>query len=164
MGKNVTYQGELDCNDLKYIELSAANCRKYGLIAGDLLFNRTNSKELVGKSGLWDGRFEAVAASNFIGVRVTTARVASEYVWAYMNTASMNRRLFEMARDAIGQANINAKELKALPLPVPPLPLQRRFADLVAVARGVAESADAAAEKASAISAALIQRLFGEAA
>jgi type I restriction enzyme S subunit len=39
---------------------------KVELLAGDLMFNRTNSKELVGKTGLWDGRFEAVAASYFI--------------------------------------------------------------------------------------------------
>ena len=60
---NVTYRGDLDCTDLKWVTLSESDVEKHLLRTGDILFNRANSKELVGKTGIWDGRFEAVAAS-----------------------------------------------------------------------------------------------------
>ena len=113
---NLTYDGDLDHTNPKHVALSGAEITKYGLRAGDILFNRTNSRELVGKTGLWDGRFPAVAASYFVRLRLDESRVDPTYVWAAMNSTAMNRRLFTMARGAIGQANINARELKSIPL------------------------------------------------
>ncbi len=161
---NVDYGGHLDTSNLKYVMLSDEGNEKYELRAGDILFNRTNSKDLVGKTGLWDGRFDAVHASYFIRVRVDDALVSPTYVWAYMNSAPLKRRLFDMARGAIGQANINAKELRSLPLPLPPLDLQTRYSEIVASARGIATTAETATETASALSASLMALLFGDAA
>ena len=124
---NVDYAGNFDLSDLKHVELTAAEVEKYGLRAGDILFNRTNSKELVGKTGLWDGRCEAVAASYFIRVRVKRSSLNPFYLWAFMNTAHMKRVLFETARGAIGQSNINAKELRGFCITLPPLRLQDEF-------------------------------------
>ena len=50
---NIDADGYLDLSDLKYVILSEAEANRYSLSAGDILFNRTNSKELVGKTGLW---------------------------------------------------------------------------------------------------------------
>ena len=77
---NVTYDGDLDHTDLKHVALSGAEITKYGLRAGDILFNWTNSRELVGKTGLWDGRFPAVATSYFIRLRLDESRVDTTYV------------------------------------------------------------------------------------
>jgi len=124
---NVDYAGNLDLSDLKYVDLSAAEIARFRLEKGDLLFNRTNSKDLVGKTGLWDIDLDAIAASYFIRLRVNKQRVRPHYVWAFMNTTYMKRVLFETARGAIGQANINTRELRAFPVPVPDLYLQKRF-------------------------------------
>ena len=132
---NVTYHGDLDCTNLKCVVLTQSEVEKYALRVGDILFNRTNSKELVGKTGIWDGRFKAVAASYFIRLRLDETCISPIYLWAFMNSAAIKHRLFAVARGAIGQANINAKEVKSLPLPVPPLSLQRQYADIVEVAR-----------------------------
>ena len=125
---NVTYAGNLDLADLKYVDLPAAEAERYSLHEGDILFNRTNSKELVGKTGLWDGSREAIVASYFIRLRVQREVVSPHYFWAFMNTAHMKRVIFDTARGAIGQSNINSKELRAFSLPVPPVPLQQQFA------------------------------------
>ena len=161
---NVDIQGHLDTGDLKYVELSEADNTKYGVEAGDIIFNRTNSKELVGKTGLWDGRFPAVLASYFIRLRVKTDIVAPVFVWAYFNTPAMKKKLYATARGAIGQANINAKELSAFALPLPPLEKQRQFGDLVEGIITGGAMADTAATTATALAAALTSRLFGEAA
>jgi type I restriction enzyme S subunit len=159
---NVTYGGALDHTDLKHVALSDGEIAKYGLRAGDILFNRTNSRELVGKTGLWDGRFPAVAASYFVRLRLHESCVCPAYVWAAMNSATMKRRLFAMARGAIGQANINARELKSIPLPVPPVELQRRYAQTVEAAGAVARVGDSSARAATALLASLTSELLGE--
>lgn len=80
---NVGTGGELDTRDLKHIEIDGREREKVEVLKGDILFNRTNSKELVGKTGLWDGRFEAVAASYFIRLRVKQDRCNPAYLWAF---------------------------------------------------------------------------------
>lgn len=158
---NVTYDGYLDCAELKHVLLPSADIAKYELRVGDIVFNRTNSKDLVGKTGLWDGRYPAVAASYFIRLRLDESRVSPTFLWAFMNSAYMKRRFFNIARGAIGQANINAKELKSLLLPIPPIETQRRFTTLVSQAYAVATSTKVAENSAKEISAALISRLLG---
>ena len=157
---NVTMAGRLDTADLKYVELTEQDREKAELLAGDLLFNRTNSKELVGKTGMWDGRFEAVAASYFIRLRVRHERIVPAYLWAFFNTSHMKRVLFRTARGAIGQANINAKELRAFPVAVPPLPLQTAFAEQTQRLETTARTLDIAAAKAEAMAAALSAKVF----
>ncbi len=159
---NVTYDGDLDCSDLKHVTLSEADIAKYLLRAGDILFNRTNSKELVGKTGTWDDRFSAVAASYFIRLCLDETRACPAYVWAFMNSGSMKRRLFDTARGAIGQANINAKELKSLPVPVPPLALQRLYAETVETTRSTTGIGVSGSKVASALTASLTIRLLGD--
>jgi len=60
---NVTTGGQLDTRDLKHIPLEGVERQKCELLEGDLLFNHTNSKELVGKTGLWNGRRSTRARS-----------------------------------------------------------------------------------------------------
>ena len=159
---NITYQGDLDCTDLKCVVLTENEFKKYALRHGDILFNRTNSRELVGKTGVWDGRFKAVAASYFIRLRLDETRVLPTFVWAFMNSAAMKHYLFTAARGAIGQANINAKELVSLSLPVPPFALQRRYEGIVEAARGTQSVAESGYSAASALNNSLMSRLLAD--
>ena len=159
---NVTYDGDLDDTELKHVVLADAEIAKYRLRTGDILFNRTNSRHLVGKTGLWDGRYLAVAASYFVRLRLDVSRVIPVYVWAAMNSTAVKYRLFAMARGAIGQANINAGELKSISLPVPPVELQRRYAEAVEAALAVARVAESSATVAAILMASLMSKLFGD--
>lgn len=161
---NVTYIGDLDCTELKWVALSESETEKYLLKKGDILFNRTNSKELVGKTGIWDGRFDAVAASYFIRLRVDKTSVCPTFVWAFMNSSSTKKRLFETARGAIGQANINAEEIKSLMLPVPPLDLQRIFSKLAEKALPKLKITDPNASNVSELQSSLMSRFLGDVA
>lgn len=157
---NVTYDGNLDLADLKYVDLAVEEVERYSLRTGDILFNRTNSKELVGKTGVWDGSCEAIVASYFIRLRVKRDVVCPHFLWAFMNTAHMKRVIFDTARGAIGQSNINSKELKAFPLPVPSLTLQEHFALRCADVAGLAVQQSAATTKAKATFDALLAHAF----
>lgn len=159
---NVRYDGSLDLGDLKYVSLPPKELSKHLLREGDILFNRTNSRDLVGKTGLWDGRFDAVAASYFVRLRVNRRIVMPEYLWLYMNSPGMKRRLFATARGAIGQANINTEELRGLPIPLPPLPEQRRIVDILNRANGIRRLRREAQEKARQVIPALFVKMFGD--
>lgn len=157
---NVTYDGDLDLSDLKYVELEPNEAERYSLERGDLLFNRTNSKDLVGKTGLWNGGMDAVAASYFIRLRVDEAKACPFYLWAFMNTRHMKRVLFDTARGAIGQANINSKELKAFAVPLSPLDAQRRFEERSRSVLGIVTQQVEALKKAEATFQSLMARAF----
>ncbi len=157
---NVSIAGDLLLKELKHVELPSSEYQKYRLRRGDLLFNRTNSKDLVGKTGIWDGPFEAVAASYFIRLRVRDDRANPSYLWAFFNSRHMKQRLFETARGAIGQANINAKEVRAFPIEVPPLKLQHRFAERLADIQAIIAQQDRMAAASEQMADALMAKVF----
>lgn len=128
---NVNVEGRLSLDDLKYVVLSDGEREKYALRPGDILFNRTNSKDLVGKTGMWRSDKGAVAASYFIRIRVDEESVSPDFLWAFMNSKQMKKSLFGMARGAIGQSNINAQELRGIAIPIPPIRMQRHFGEKV---------------------------------
>ena len=125
---NLTYNGYLDLTDIKSIDVPEKDLDKYIVRKGDILFNRTNSKELVGKTALFDLDKEMIIAGYIIRVRININEVIPIYVVRYMNTAFMKSYLANLCKGAVNQANINSKELKAIPIPVPPLALQQEFA------------------------------------
>lgn len=157
---NVRSNGQLDLEEIKTVELGANELSRQRLQIGDVLFNRTNSRELVGKTGMWDGRFEAVAASYFIRIRVCDDIEDPLHFTTFMNMPFMKRRLAEMARGAVGQANINAKELRSIRVPVPPLPLQKVFARLVTEIRGMEAEQVSSSRRLEDLFQSLLQRAF----
>jgi type I restriction enzyme S subunit len=159
---NVTSDGELDLSDLKYVALPANEQRKYALHPGDILFNRTNSRELVGKTGIWRRPDSAVYASYFIRLRTDIQRVLPEYLWAFLNTPTIKARLFTMARGAIGQSNINSKELKAIELPIPDISVQQWFRQCVASLLAAGDLHTRASEAANNAAAAIANQLLSE--
>ena len=133
---NISPAGEIMLDHLKFVNLDTRELEKHLLHPGDLLFNRTNSVDLVGKTGLWTKPdFSAVAASYLIRIRVDRDRLVPTYFWALMNTSYMKTLLRTNARRAVGMANINATELRRLPGMLPPLQLQNRYAALAGSVR-----------------------------
>ena len=159
---NVDFAGRMTLNDIKFVVLPPGDRAKYKLVSGDILFNRTNSKDLVGKTGIWRDDREAVAASYFIRVRVDESLIAPEYLWAFMNSRHMKAVLFGTARGAIGQSNINAEELRGLTVPIPPVELQRRFSLNVVQALGLENQQSLATMQSDQAFQSLLARVFGE--
>ena len=77
-----------------------------------------------------------------------------------MNSAGVKHQLFAIDRVAIGQANINARELKSISLPVPPVDLQRRYADTIEAAVAVARVRESSTRTAAAVSLSLMAWLL----
>lgn len=122
---NLTYSGGMDMADLKYIAADQAE-EKYLVKPGDILFNRTNSKELVGKTAVYVGPTPMAYAGYLVRGRVLAGHVP-EYISAFLNSRCGKAILRNMCKSIVGMANINAKEFGSIELPVPPSHLQVRF-------------------------------------
>ena len=127
---NITTTGYLDLNDLKYIDISDDEYEKCVVRKGDIIFNRTNSREHVGKTCLYDLDEEMIIAGYLIRVRLNNT-VNPRFFSEFMNIPYMKLVLRKTARGAVNQSNINSQELKKMKIPVPPLELQNKFADFV---------------------------------
>jgi len=104
-------------NDVEEIE-------KFSLVEGDLLFNRTNSRELVGKTGLYKGNKKSIYAGYLVRFHMA-GNIVADYANFVMNSLLHSDWCNEVKTDAIGQSNINATKLSNFKFPLPPLPEQK---------------------------------------
>ena len=123
---NITYGGELDLSDTKTIDVPDDELAKCMVRKGDVLFNRTNSKELVGKTCVYNMDTPMVLAGFVVRVRVNE-RILPEILSGFLNTDFSKQMLLGMCKAAIGQANINAQELQNIGIYIPPIELQKEF-------------------------------------
>ena len=127
---NITRTGEMDFAELKYMDLKEDQRERYLVRTGDVLFNRTNSAELVGKTAIYREANPIAYAGYLIRLRVNR-KYEPVYLAAFLNTVYSKRVLRSMCKSIIGMANINAAELQALRIPVPPHPVQHEFAGCI---------------------------------
>ncbi|HDX2152389.1 TPA: restriction endonuclease subunit S, partial [Escherichia coli] len=101
---NITYQGRWDFTDLKYLDLSVKEKDKYLVKEGDLLFNRTNSKELVGKTAVYEEDRPMAFAGYLIRVRPNSIG-NNYYISGYLNSIHGKITLMNMCKSIVGMAN-----------------------------------------------------------
>ena len=123
-------QGEIDYSDLVYSS-DKEDIDKYLLTYGDLLFNRTNSSEWVGKTAIYRGEVSAIYAGYLIRIR---SFLDAEYLNSVMNSKYAKEICLLVKTDAVNQSNINATKLGRFLIPVPPLSEQVRISNMVSEA------------------------------
>jgi len=117
---NEIIQGFMDDNgNMKYVDIPKEEYEKYKLSKGDILFNRTNSIEHVGKTGIFDLDGEYCYASYLVRVEVDREKAIPEYVNYLMNSEQFQTYAKSQATKSINQANINATKMKAIEIPIP---------------------------------------------
>jgi restriction endonuclease S subunit len=124
-----------DLRDLKYIQLDPETESQFLVRKGDILFNRTNSKELVGKCEVFQEDGSWVFASYLIRVRLNESKAIPAFVSDFLNTNAGRVQIDRVSRQIIGMSNINAEELRDLLIPLPPLDIQRRLVAEMEAAR-----------------------------
>lgn len=126
--------GRIVANDLKYVDLSLREFEEFKLKSGDILFNRTNSAELVGKVGIFRLEGDFVFASYLVRIRTDASRVLPDFLNYYLNTELGQRRLLAYATPGVSQTNISAGNLKRVLVPVPTLIEQQQAVDAISEA------------------------------
>jgi type I restriction enzyme S subunit len=132
---NVTTDGNLDWTNFIRVPTTEGQVKKYQLQPGDVLFNHTNSPELVGKTTTFQGHNEPVVFSNhFIRLRVNESKLDAQYLARWL-TKQWQLRVFEsLCTRWVNQAAVRKEDLLALEIPLPPLDDQKRIAAILAKA------------------------------
>ncbi|MDR1163388.1 MAG: restriction endonuclease subunit S [Candidatus Accumulibacter sp.] len=116
---NCQDDGRVVFRDLQYVDLDEATFAAFRLEAGDLLFNRTNSIEHVGRTAIFEDECDTVFASYLVRLRVNASRCVPQFLNYFMNRREVQSDIKRFASRAVGQANINATKLRMVAFPLP---------------------------------------------
>lgn len=132
VGMKDIQDGRVITDDLSCSNLSEDECSSYLLSRGDLLLNRTNSYDLVGKVGLFDSDEEVAFASYLVRLKVDRTQVNPRFLNYWLNGNIAQTLIKKIATKAVSQANVNPTEFKKHCLvPVPSLAEQTAIAALL---------------------------------
>lgn len=118
--------GEIDWNDLVFSD-DESDIQKLTLKQGDVLFNRTNSLEHVGKAAVYRGDKAAIFAGYLIRIHFDRNKIVPEFLNLFLNSRGAREYGRSVAGKSINQANISASKLKTYPIRLPPLEVQSQI-------------------------------------
>lgn len=127
-------------NDIKYVDLTEKDFEAYRLVDGDVLFNRTNSYELVGRTGVYELEGDHVFASYLVRIKTNREKLEPKFLTLYLNSDFGRRQVLAYATKAVSQANVNASNLLRVRLPLPPLEVQQQVLGDIARAKCAEEA------------------------
>ncbi len=159
---NVTTDGNLDWSSFIRVPATEKEIAKYSLEPGDVLFNATNSPNLVGKTAFFNGHTESVVFSNhFVRLRADLAQLEARYLARWL-TYQWQRKTFEsLCTQWVNQATVRKEDLLLLKIPLPPLSEQRRIAALLDKADKLRRTRRYAAQLSETFLQAVFVRMFG---
>lgn len=159
---NVTTEGRLDLSKKRRVPRNR-NLDAYLVEPGDILFNATNSPELVGKSAFFPGQEEpSVFSNHFLRLRPRAERLEGRFLARWL-TLQFQRRVFQgMCRQWVNQATVGRESLLALRIPLPPLAEQRRIAEVLDRTEAVRDKRRTALVQLDTLTQAIFLELFGD--
>ncbi len=117
------------------LQVNKQELEDYGLEEGDILINRVNTAELVGRAGVVPrGLGKITFESKNIRVRLNTTKVIPDFFSVYVQTAIYAKQIRSKAKVAVAQATITQEDIDNVIFPLPPLPEQRRIAEILSAA------------------------------
>jgi type I restriction enzyme S subunit len=159
---NVTPEGLLDYSRQRRVPRTSPRLDSFLVEAGDVLFNATNSPELVGKTAFFPGHNEPVAFSNhFLRLRPDARQLDGRFLARWLQL-QFQRGVFQgLCRQWVNQATVGRDALLGLRLPLPPLAEQRRIASILDRADALRAKRRAALAHLDALPQSLFADLFG---
>ena len=128
---NEIHHSLCDLQTAKYVSLSPMELVEFKLNNGDVVFNRTNSYELVGRTGVYyDNGMSQVFASYLVRLIPDKTKLRPEYLAAFLNTKYGVQEIRKRSRQSINQTNVNPEEVKAIQIPLLSENFQRQIEKL----------------------------------
>lgn len=157
------YNGKVtNWNTLKRLICSETEIDRYLLKENDIVINRVNSIEYLGKCAHIVGLKEkTVFESNMMRFHMDEKKVNAVYVTEVLCTEDIYRQILRRAKKSVNQASINQEDVKSLEILVPPLSLQNQFAAFVERVDQQKQTVQQSLEKLELMKKALMQEYFG---
>jgi type I restriction enzyme S subunit len=127
---NNFYDGAIvGMNELRRLVISRKEQETYALSENDIVINRVNSREYLGKSALVPPLDEPVVfESNMMRLSLHNDAIAPKYCIDFLRSQSIKQQIARKAKDAVNQASINQSDVKSLRIMLPPIAKQREYA------------------------------------
>ena len=113
----------------------------------DILFNNTNSQELVGKTAILKENKELTFSNHITIIRVRKEAILPDYLWIILNMYQRNRIFYSICTNWNNQSGIGLELLKKLKIPLPPLEIQQQIVDLYEKAYSEKQQKEAEAQR-----------------
>lgn len=120
------FEGQLDYTNLKYLPACHDEFPELLLRDGDILFNRTNSAELVGKTAVYSDVGHPISFASYL-IRLRVVGYLPELLSAYINSAFGRAWVRSVVKQQVGQANVNGTKLRELGVPMMPMDEQKEL-------------------------------------
>jgi len=118
-------------DDVRYVDITEDVFNEFKLAKNDVLFNRVNSEEFVGRTGIFKLDMDAVFASYLIRLKTRDgSEILPDYLNIFLNSAYGIKQIRKFRRRAVNQANVNAEELKQIKIAVLPINFQKEIEQL----------------------------------
>ena len=157
---NNLQSGKLDLTDLKYYQGKEGELDSFILKKGDVLFNRTNSFELVGKVSLFDEDAVYSFASYLIRIKVDDSKLDPRFLNFYLNNPVGLSKVRKYRTPGVSQSNINAKNLKKIPVPLPGLKFQNSLMDKIEIFQASEKGLNSRIELSKKLQKSIINQVF----
>ena len=153
--------GRLDLSEIKTVEALRSDLEKYRLQPGDVLLTEGGDYDKLGRGAPWEGEVDDCIHQNHIfRVRTDRTKLLPAFFANYLQTAFAKTYFLRCAKKTTNLATINMRQLRALPVALPPITEQREFQEEVAVVRALNERFTAAAGHSHDIFASIVQKAF----
>jgi type I restriction enzyme S subunit len=159
---NISLDGRLSLHEVYQVPPDEAPVGRATLEAGDILFNNTNSAELVGKSAIVSEPFEAGFSNHLNRIRIDRSRAEPRWFAFWLRKKRETGFFTQNATRWVSQAAFKTSELRRLPIELPKLSEQLRVADLLSRAENIVRMRREAEKRAREIIPALFLDMFGD--
>ena len=124
--------GYVDLSVIKEITVEQADVERYSLRDGDVLFTEGGDFDKLGRGTVWRGQITPCLHQNHVfAVRPKASLLLPEFL-AYQAASGYGRRYFQLSsKQSTNLASINSTQLKEFPVLLPPLPEQRKIAEIL---------------------------------
>lgn len=128
---NITEDGRITLQAVKYIQ-PFDNIKDYKLHLGDVIFDNTNSEELVGKTAYWNIEGDFTLSNHMTIIRVLKREIVNPvFLSSYLHKNWTDKVYLRIRRRYVNQASVTLTVLKELSIPLPPLAVQQRIAEIL---------------------------------
>jgi len=160
---NITTEGQLDLSKRRRVPRDYRNIDRFLVRPGDVLFNATNSPDLVGKTAFFPGLEEpAVFSNHFLRLRPRDGEIDGRYLTRWLNLQFLHGRFKGMCRQWVNQATVGRDALLSLKVPLPPLSEQRRIAEILDKADALRAKRRAALAQLDTLTQSIFLDMFGD--
>lgn len=160
---NISTDGALDWSKRRRVPIPAKGVDKVLAAPGDVLFNHTNSPELVGKSAFFSGIDEPVTFSNhFIRLRTKELILDGRYLAKWLQKYWSEGRFQALCKQWVNQATVSKDSLLGLEIPLPPLDEQKRIATILDQADELRRKRQRAIGRLNQLGQAIFHEMFGD--